>query len=225
MRNLAIIPARSGSKRIPRKNIREFFGRPIIAYSIVNAIKSNLFDEIIVSTNSEEIAIISQNWGAKVPFLRSSKNSNDYATLNDVIKEVVIKYEEFGEEFDNYCCILATNPLLQIKYLTKGFEMLNESSFTSIRPIVKFNYPIQRAYRLTEGRVEFINPQYKTVRSQDIEECYHDSGQFYWFSKKGIINDYNKGGFVISEHESQDIDTEEDWRLAELKYNYLFENK
>ncbi|MCK4677196.1 MAG: pseudaminic acid cytidylyltransferase [Bacteroidales bacterium] len=225
MKNLAIIPARGGSKRIPRKNIKDFLGKPIIAYSIETALQSGLFQEVMVSTDNEDIAAIAKQYGAKIPFIRTNKNADDFATLADVVEEVVQNYDKLGKNFDYYCCILATNPLLQIINLKKGYEQLIHSSFASVRPIVKFGYPVQRAFKLKNGKVDFFYPKYKTVRSQDMEPAYHDAGQFYWMRKDGLLSHDNKGGFEIPDYQVQDIDNETDWYLAELKYNFLLNNK
>jgi pseudaminic acid cytidylyltransferase len=222
--NLAIIPARGGSKRIPRKNIKLFFGKPLIAYSIERALKSRLFDEVMVSTDDEEIADIARQFGAKIPFMRSSTNSNDHATLADVVDEVIHTYEKLELKFRFCCCILATNPLLQVKYLKKGYKKLLESSFTSIRPIVRFEYPIQRAFRLKNGKVTFMHQENKSIRSQDLEPTYHDAGQFYWMRRDGLLRSDNKGGFEIPNYHVQDIDDETDWKLAEIKYHLLNDN-
>ena len=222
MYNLAIIPARSGSKRIKNKNIKLFLNKPIIAYSIETAIKSGLFDEIMVSTDSKEIAAVAKKYGANVPFYRSKKNSNDYATLNDVVKEVICEYKKRGKIFDYVCLILPTAPLITIKNLKKGLEILRNSNFDSVRPIVRFGFPIQRAFKLlSNNEVIPAFPEEFSKRSQDLEPRFHDSGQFYWIKGDKDISK-NKGGFEISEMEVQDIDNEVDWKLAELKYKILF---
>lgn len=226
MRTIAIIPARGSSKRMPRKNIRDFFGKPIIAYSIEVALESELFDEIMVSTDDQEIATIAKNYGANVPFMRSLDNSNDYATLNDVIVEVLEQYKVRGIKFEIGCCILPTAPLLQQKYLKKGLDLLLKKGFDSVWPVVRFSYPIQRALDLAEnGSVTFINKEFAKTRSQDLKPAYHDAGQFYWFYTKYGINSKNCGGFEIGETEAQDIDTEGDWQLLCLKYELLNKGK
>ena len=223
MRNLAIIPARGGSKRIPRKNIREFLGKPIIAYSIEIANKSNLFEEVMVSTDYKEIAVIAQNYGAKVPFMRSKNTSNDFATLADVIDEVKDAYLKIGRDFKNICCILPTAPLITEEILIKGFDLLIKKNADSVRPVVRFSYPIQRALKIKDGKTEMFYPQFKTTRSQDLEPAYHDAGQFYWMTYETSLRGLNKFGFEISEMEAQDIDSVQDWVLAEIKYKYRFE--
>lgn len=220
--NLCIIPARGGSKRIPRKNIKDFLGKPIIAYSIEVAIKSKLFDEIIVSTDDEEIAEIAIKYGAKVPFLRSKENADDFATLADVVDEVKEKYNRLKVNFEFICCILPTAPLITIDNLIKTYTLLKQENYDSVRPVVSFSYPIQRAFKLLDNnKVEMFYPEYLTTRSQDLEPAFHDAGQFYWMqSEKGLRGKY-KGGFEISELETQDIDNIQDWKLAEIKYKLL----
>lgn len=220
--NLCIIPARGGSKRIPRKNIKNFLGKPIIAYSIEAAIKSNLFDEIMVSTDDPEIAEIAKQYGAKVPFLRSGENANDFATLADVIDEVKKHYLKLEKKFDNICCILPTAPLITVENLKTGYELLISKKADSVRPVVRFSYPIQRAVKLDDNeKVSMFYPEYQNTRSQDLEPAYHDAGQFYWLRFNAGLRGDNKFGFEISESLVQDIDTEEDWKMAELKYKSL----
>jgi N-acylneuraminate cytidylyltransferase len=220
MSNLCIIPARGGSKRIPRKNIKDFLGKPIIAYSIEAAINSGLFDEVMVSTDDEEIAKVAKKYGAAVPFLRNSETSDDYATLSDVIEEVVLEYASNSNKFDFVCCILATAPLLKIKFIKESYTKLLENSYIdSIRPIVKYSYPIRRSFKmLRNGRVEFIFPDYLNARSQDLEDAFHDAGQFYWMRSKLMLKGSNRYGYEISELYVQDIDNDVDWKLCELKY-------
>lgn len=221
MKNLAIIPARGGSVRIPRKNIVQFHGKPLISYSIEIAKKFNDFDEIMVSTDDSEIAEIAGDYGAQVPILRSKKNSDHFATLADVVEEVISYYKSKGKIFQNICCILPSAPLITLSNLTKGYELLHTQNHYSIRPVVRFAYPIQRAFSLRDGKVNFINPENEKVRSQDLEPSFHDAGQFYWmYFEKGMTST-NRGGFEISEMEAQDIDTPEDLKIAELKYSLL----
>lgn len=227
MTNLCIIPARGGSKRIPRKNIKEFLGKPILAYSIELAQKSGLFEEVIVSTDSEEIAAIANQYGAKTPFMRSNENADDFATLSDVVEEVSDFYKMKSRPFDNICLILPTAPLLNVEILSEGLSFLeSHSKLCSVKPIVKFSYPIQRALKLNKStaEVEMINPEHKTTRSQDLMETYHDAGSFYWMKFDKGLKTEPKGGFEISPIYVQDIDTEEDWQMAEFKYSYLNES-
>lgn len=222
MNNIAIIPARGGSKRIPKKNIKSFCGKPIIAYSIEAANLSGLFDEVMVSTDDEEIAGIAKKYGAQVPFMRSQKNADDFATLNDVIEEVLSSYNVIGKQFENGCCILSTAPFTTAKKLKEAYAILLGKGFDSVRPIVRFGYPIQRAFRLMpDNSVTMLHPEYAQARSQDLEAVYHDAGQFYWFKTAKTLKGSFKGGFVINEAEAQDIDTPEDWKIAELKMQLL----
>lgn len=227
MSNLAIIPARGGSKRIPRKNIKDFLGKPIIAYSIEAAIKSGLFDEVMVSTDDEEIAKIARNHGAKVPFLRSIKNADDHATTFDVIKEVLLKYSSLNKTFEYTCCLYACAPFITESKLSDAFDVLQKEDFDSVLPITAYGFPIQRAFKIDKmHRTAFFYPEFSLTRSQDLEQSYHDVGQFYWMNtikclqNEAVITD-NTGSIIISELEAQDIDTELDWKLAELKYKLI----
>ncbi|MDC6387804.1 pseudaminic acid cytidylyltransferase [Maribacter sp. PR1] len=223
MANLAIIPARGGSKRIPRKNIREFLGKPIIAYSIEAAINSKLFDEIMVSTDDMEIAKIAEKYGAKVPFIRSSKNSNDFSTTFDVLEEVLLKYLEQRKSFENVCCIYPCAPLTNEEKLKGAFLKLEETGADSVIPIVSFSFPIQRAFKISQGKLNYFHPEHERTRSQSMEKAYHDAGQFYWFKSNRILKLKSlvtkETSYVeLSELEVQDIDNESDWKMAELKY-------
>lgn len=220
MGNICIIPARGGSKRIPKKNIKFFFGKPIIAYSIEAAVKSRLFDEITVSTDDNEIAEIAKNLGAKI-LLRSKKNSNDFATLSDVIEEVKNAYKVKGKMFDAICCILPTAPLVTDILLKKGYKSLIENDADSVRPVVRFSYPIQRALRLDAGKVSFINQKHAGTRSQDLEPAFFDSGMFYWMKFELGLKGTERYAFEIGEMQAQDIDTIEDWKIAESKYKLI----
>lgn len=227
MSKLAIIPARGGSKRIPGKNIKEFLGKPIIAYSIEAALSSGLFDEVMVSTDDEEITAIALKYGAKVPCMRSDRTANDFATTFDVIEEVINKYKENNKIFEYACCIYACAPFITGEKLKSSFLLLKENHFDCVFPIMPFSFPIQRALKMElNTKVDFFSPEYSLVRSQDLEKAYHDAGQFYWMQtkkcieKKKIVTD-NTGSIVITEMEGQDIDNEVDWKLAELKYELL----
>lgn len=230
MSNLAIIPARGGSKRIPGKNIKEFLGKPIIAYSIIAAVDSGLFDEVMVSTDDKEIADVALQYGAKVPFFRSKKNSDDFATTFDVIEEVLGEYEEQDMEFVKSCCIYPTAPFVNKGKLQEAYNVFVENSYDSLFPVMKFSFPIQRALKIINGKTELFYPQFLNSRSQDLESSFHDSGQFYWFDinkikeKKKIITD-NSGVIIINENEGQDIDNETDWLLAEMKYKLFSKNE
>ena len=228
--SLAIIPARGGSKRIPKKNVRNFLGKPIIAYSIEAALDSKLFDEVMVSTDDAEIAEIAKSYGAAVPFFRSSKNSDDFATTSDVLIEVLEEYEKINRYFVNGCCIYATAPFVTAANLKTANEILIKERFDSVFPILRFSYPIQRALQMVDQKVTMINSQFLDTRSQDLPKAYHDSGQFYWFSvaafkmKRRLFTD-NSGSVVLSDYEAHDIDDLADWKIAELKYQYLHSKK
>lgn len=225
MRNLCIIPARGGSKRIPRKNVKLFLGKPMLAYSIETAQKSGMFDEIMVSTDDEEIAQVARRYGAKVPFMRSAETSSDYATTADVLKEVILKYRDLGQEFDNFCCFYATAPLVQSKDIITAFERLQQSDFTCVYPVVQFSYPIWRCLDLADdGTMTRHWPEFENSRSQDLPKEYHDTGTFYWYKTKEWLSGIIKvGGIEVNETTIQDIDTETDWALAEMKYRLLFQ--
>ncbi len=220
--NLCIIPARGGSKRIPRKNIKDFLGKPIIAYSIDAALKCGLFREVMVSTDDSEIAEVALHLGASVPFLRSPESANDFATTLDVLKEVVMEYERRKVYFDNICCIYATAPFVNDQILKSSFRTFIEEQYESLFPILKYSFPIQRSLSLREKRVSFNWPEHVNTRSQDLDDIYHDAGQFYWLKKSVLSNEAivtsNSGGYLISELQAQDIDNETDWKLAEMKY-------
>ncbi len=228
MSSICIIPARGGSKRIPRKNIKDFNGRPIIAYAIKAALDSGLFDEIMVSTEDEEIATISKKYGANVPFLRSKDTADDFSTTNDVLKEVIHKYQkDLGLNFTNACCIYATSPLIQIHRLAEGFNLLRDGNFKTVFPTVPFGYPIWRCLkRDLTGKTDMNWPEFMNSRSQDLETMYHDAGQWYWFGVQEFLTSgkmftENSASIVLSELEVQDIDNETDWKMAELKYEFL----
>jgi len=225
MGNLAIIPARGGSKRIPRKNIRDFCGKPIIAYSIESALKSGLFEEVMVSTDDAEIAEIARSYGAKVPFLRSAQNADDFATTMDVIREVLEKYKEAGKTFEYVCCIYPTAPLIRAEHLAEGFSKLATHDYQSVFPVVRFSYPVQRGLKMDEtGTVSMVWPEHLNTRSQDLQTIYHDAGQWYWLNPEAVtdaIFTEASGAVILKEQEVQDIDTLEDWKIAEIKYSLL----
>lgn len=228
MKRLAIITARGGSKRIPRKNIKEFCGKPIIAYSIEAAVKSGMFDEVMVSTDDTEIAETAVRYGAAVPFYRSEATSNDYATTNDVLLEVIAEYEKRGKTFDIACCIYPTAPFITADRIKDAMEKLEKSDADTLIPVVSFSYPPQRAMVIEENRLVFKYPQYMDSRSQDLEKHYHDVGQFYCFripafqvNKKLMLG--NILPLELSEMEVQDIDHVTDWEIAEVKYRILQE--
>lgn len=224
MKKIAIIPARGGSKRIPRKNIKAFLGKPIITYSIQTAIDSGLYDEVMVSTDDKEIAQIALENGAKVPFIRSSENANDFATTADVILEVLAEYKKKGQKFDYCTCIYPTAPFVTAELLKRSLDKLLFEKFDSVFPVLKYSFPIQRAMRADDsGRIRMIDEEHMHLRSQDLEPSFHDSGQFYTLNVNVFLNEQklwtsNTGFIEISELEAQDIDNETDWKLAELKY-------
>lgn len=227
-KNLAIIPARGGSKRIPGKNIKDFLGKPVIVYSIEVALKSGLFGEVMVSTDDEQIAEVARKAGASVPVLRSPKNADDHATLADVVLEVVDYYKNKGDRFDKICCILPTAPLISQDRLKEGYKLLVSSDYGSVIPVVPFSFPILRSFKINENNLLELNwPENFNTRSQDLPPSYHDSGSFYWvdydrFQQEKSLLTQKSGAIVLSEIEVQDIDTETDWKLAGLKYKLNF---
>ncbi len=227
-KKIAIIPARGGSKRIPRKNIKDFLGKPIIAYSIEAAINSGLFDEIMVSTDDSDIAKVAQDYGAKIPFMRSERNSDDFATTADVILEVLAEYEKLGKKFDYFCCIYPTAPFTSSDKLKNAFKLLTDEQSDSVIPVVQFSYPIQRAFKINNNmELKYISPENINKRSQDLETAYHDAGQFYWartetFLKEKTLACGKTKPFILKESEVQDIDNEYDWELAEIKFSRLY---
>ena len=224
-KKLAIITARGGSKRIPRKNIKEFCGKPILCYSIEAAFASQAFDEVMVSTDDAEIAEIARSAGASVPFFRSAEMSGAYASTDDVIMEVLKEYEKRGVFFEAFCCIYPTAPFLTGKRLKDAMDLLETAD--SVMPVVPFSYPPQRGLIVNEqGFVERQFPEYATARSQDLQKIYHDCGQFYAcrtapFMKAGTTDVEKLVPLVLSEMEVQDIDTPEDWEIAEIKFRRL----
>lgn len=228
---LAVITARGGSKRIPNKNIKNFCGKPILAYSIEAALQSGVFDEVMVSTDSEEIAEIAKKYGAKVPFMRSAKNSDDFATTKDVLLEVFGKYTELGNDLEYACCIYPTAPFITADKIREGRELLNRGNVYMVNPIVKFSFPPQRGLVIDENNIIQLKwPENRDRRSQDLEEIYHDCGQFYWYNVKEFMNrDGIMDGFsapvIIDDLYVQDIDNESDWEIAEMKYRILKEKK
>ena len=226
--NIAIITARGGSKRIPHKNIKEFCGKPIIEYSIEAAKQAGIFDTVMVSTDDNKIAEIAKNAGAEVPFMRSAETSNDYAATADVLMEVLEKYKERGIRYENVCCIYPTAPFVTGDKLRRAMDMLMKEKKDSVMPVVPFSFPPLRGMVINDEKLEYKWQEYAMKRSQDLEEIYHDCGQFYVFrvesfeKEKKLVTD-NTAGMIISELEVQDIDNETDWELAEMKYCLLKE--
>jgi pseudaminic acid cytidylyltransferase len=224
--NIAIIPARGGSKRIPRKNIKNFLGKPIIAYSIEVALDSKLFDKVIVSTDDKEIARISKEYGAEVPFFRPKELSGDFTGVNDVVKDTINWLLKHNTRVDYACCIFATAPFIEKKYLAEGFEELQNSNKSFALAVTSFAFPIQRAIKIKNNNMNMFYPEHFTTRSQDLEEAYHDAGSFCWGRSKAFLD--NEVSFsersipiLLPRHLVQDIDTLEDWRRAELMYQAL----
>lgn len=228
MKAIAIITARGGSKRIPGKNKKDFLGKPIICYSIEAALAAGIFDEVMVSTDDEEIARIAKEAGANVPFMRSEATANDYATTDDVLMEVLEEYEKRGQTFDYMACIYPTAPFVTAEKLQNAMELLKEQDASGVMPVVSFSFPPQRGMAIREGRLEYCYPENAMKRSQDLETMYHDCGQFYCYhvgryrACKGDLPD----GYVpipVPETEVQDIDNMTDWALAEIKYKMMTE--
>lgn len=224
MKTLCLIPARGGSKRLPRKNIRSFLGKPIIAYAIRAALDSGLFDEVMVSTDDEEIAAKAKEYGARVPFYRSPENADDHATTLDVVREVLGRYPT---DFDRVCCLYATAPFIQPSHLRAAAQLLDESGADCVFPVLRYGFPVQRSVVLdAAGRVRMRQPEYQTARSQDLEPVFHDAGQFYFFRPAPVLaagrlwTDDTRA-LELPETEAHDIDTETDWQLAEMKYRLL----
>ena len=226
MKTLCIIPARGGSKRIPRKNIKPFMGKPIMAYSIEAALNCGIFDEVMVSTDDDEFVEVARRYSVSVPFLRSEATSSDYATTADVITEVLERYREFGKVFDSFCCLYPTAPFVTPNRLREASEKLSaevDACFT----VVQYSYPVQRGLKVGDsGYVEMTNPEFLKSRSQDLKPIYHDAGQFYFIKTKVFETEKTMWAkrtapLILSELEVQDLDTETDWKLAEMKYQLL----
>ncbi|WP_024619554.1 pseudaminic acid cytidylyltransferase [Pseudomonas kilonensis] len=221
---LAVIPARGGSKRIPRKNIKVFCGKPMIVWSIQAALQSGCFDKIIVSTDDEEIAEVARQYGASVPFMRPAELSDDYTGTIPVMQQAIEWCNANGFYARQVCCLYATAPFVSPEDLRRGLSTLELSGSQYAFSVTSYAFPIQRAVRLTgAGRVEMFNPEFFNTRSQDLEESYHDAGQFYW----GLADAWLKGEMIFSpessavllpRHRVQDIDTPEDWVRAEWLY-------
>ncbi len=226
MSSICIIPARGGSKRIPRKNIKEFCGKPIIAYSIEAALGSSIFDEVMVSTDDDEIAEVAQNYGAKVPFMRSAKASDDHATTMDVLAEVLAGYSKLGKNFDQICCLYPCAPFVTPKLLCDCIKTISSNTCDSAMTVCKFPVPIEWAIDISAGMIEFKDESATQIRSQDLQPYYFDVGLFY-FAKVDLLlkEDSLTPGkclpVVISESQVHDIDTIDDWNTAETKYMML----
>ncbi|MBT0005792.1 pseudaminic acid cytidylyltransferase [Vibrio alginolyticus] len=224
---VVIIPARGGSKRIPRKNIKAFHGKPMIAYSIEAAIASGCFDKVIVSTDDTEIAAVAEAHGAHVPFLRPADISDDYATTMDVMAHAIHWCQNEGWDIDAVCCLYATAPFVLPKDLQQGYALLQGEGVQFAFSATSFPFPIQRAIKLdSDGSVSMFAPENEQVRSQDLEEAYHDAGQFYWGKTRAFLEKYSifsphSKAVLLPRNRVQDIDTPEDWELAESLFSVL----
>ena len=223
---IAIIPARGGSKRIPRKNIKNFFDKPLIAYSIQTALESQLFEKVIVSTDDVEIAEIAKKYGAEVPFLRPQELADDFSGTEAVISHALKYLKIQGEEYAFACTIYATAPLLQAKYLKEGLEKLKNSDAIHTFSATTMPFPIQRTFKIDAGgRCKMFTPKYYMSRSQDLEEAYQDAGQFYWSRLNSTSSEILFGKdsipIILPRHLVQDIDTLEDWKRAEIMYEVI----
>ncbi len=226
-KSVAIIPARGGSKRIPKKNIKDFFGKPIVAYSIQTALKSNLFKKVVVSTDDEQIAKVAQEYGAEV-LKRPKELADDFTGTADVVKHALKVLEKSGEIYEYVCTIYATAPLLQNEYLIQGYEKLKNSNAVYAFSSTSMPFPIQRTFKIVDSRCQMFMPQYYNSRSQDLEEAYQDAGQFYW-QKTGIVSNeiiFSKDSIpiILPRYLVQDIDTLEDWERAEKLYESIHKN-
>jgi N-acylneuraminate cytidylyltransferase len=224
---IAVIPARGGSKRIPRKNIRMFCGKPIIAYSIAAAQQTELFDQVVVSTDDEEIASVAREFGATTPFIRPKEIADDFTGTNAVVKHAVAWFNGQASNVTHACCLYATSPLVQARFIEEGFKTFSRSDAAFAFSVTSYAFPIQRAVRITpDGHVEAIYPEHRMTRSQDLEPAYHDAGQFYWGTARAFLEDIplfapHSVGVILPRHLVQDIDTLEDWEQAELMYRAI----
>lgn len=226
MKNICIIPARGGSKRIHKKNIRNFCGKPILAYSIEAALLSGCFDEVMVSTDDTEIKSIALQYGAKVPFMRSEEAAGDHAMTHTVLLEVLAEYEKRDMVYDNMCCIYPTAPFVTAERIKEGMDTLINEKRGCVYPVVQFSFPPQRCVVIYDDKVYWKYPENEMTRSQDLEPIYHDVGQFYClninkFYKRPSLLLENTKAIVIDDMEAQDIDNESDWQMAETKYQRL----
>lgn len=224
MKNIAIITARGGSKRIPRKNVKDFMGKPMIAYAINAALESKIFDEVMVSTDCSEIAEISKKFGANVPFLRGEKTSSDFASTYDALEEVVLEYKKINKEFDNICCIYPCVPFLSSETLKEAYEKFQNHD--ALVPVCHYPVPVEWAMKIENGILLPNDAEAQQIRSQDLTPKYYDVGMFYFIKTQILINEKtlvpkNTFGYIIKEGECQDIDTFEDWQKAEMKYKIL----
>jgi len=224
---LAIIPARGGSKRIPQKNIKLFMGQPIISYSINAAKYSGLFDNIIVTTDSKEIARVAEKCGAEIPFIRPAELSDDFTGTDEVILHALNWFINKDINIDYVCCIYATAPFVKAEYIREGFEILRKMGSTSSFSVTTYPYPIFRSLKINNsGKLQMLWPEHWQTRSQDLFEVYHDAGQFYWADVKKYLVEKRFLGesavpVIIPRYLVQDIDTIEDWKRAEIMFQVL----
>ena len=225
--NICIIPARGGSKRIPRKNIKSFCGQSIIGYSIKAALDSQCFDQVIVSTDDAEIAEVAKSFGASVPFVRPDELANDYTGTIPVIKHAIEWFDDQKQLLSEVCCLYATTPFVQADTIRKAYKQMKQEKADYCFTVTSFEFPIQRAVKVTtENRIEMFHPKYLETRSQDLKEAYHDAGQFYWgkaeaFRQQKPLFSKSATPYLLPRHLVQDIDTPEDWKRAELMYQVL----
>lgn len=226
--NVAIIPARGGSKRIPNKNIKPFAGKPIIKYSIDAAVKSKLFEKLIVSTDSENIAEIARDEGAEVPFMRPADISDDFSPTADVLHHALTWLNNHGTQVKHACCIYATAPFVRSEDIIKGYKLIKENQASSAFSVTTFAFPIFRSLKINEkGHLEMFWPEHELTRSNDLPEAYHDAGQFYWLDSQKFLESkklYSADALpvVLPRYLVQDIDTPEDWETAERMYRALY---
>ncbi len=226
---IAMITARGGSKRIPRKNIKDFCGKPILAYSIEAAIRSGVFDEVMISTEDDEIAEIAQAYGAAFPFRRSKETAGDHAATIDVMLEVVEEYKKLGKNPESVCCIYPTAPFVTAEKLKKANALFEESNADAVIPVVKFSFPPQRCFVIDGDYIKFKWKEYELSRSQDLEPYYHDAGQFCFIKTEVMISQHTlipkrTLPLIVDEMEVQDIDNIDDWNIAEIKYQRMIES-
>lgn len=227
--NLAVIPARGGSKRIPRKNIRLFHQKPMISYSICAALESKIFDDVIVSTDDDEIADIAREYGATVPFVRPAEISDDHVGILEVVNHSISWYAKNRSPVDNVALVYATAPFVTANVLTSAFQLLSDSDGSYVLPVARFSFPIQRALKIGEsGRLDMFQEEHRFTRSQDLPEAYHDAGQFCLGRAKAFLNKVDIYSdqtlpYVLPMEQVQDIDTEEDWARAELIFQMQME--
>ncbi|MPW28658.1 pseudaminic acid cytidylyltransferase [Agarivorans sp. B2Z047] len=229
-KSLCVIPARGGSKRIPKKNIRDFCGKPMIAWSIEAALQSKLFSKIVVSSDSKEIIDIANHYGAETPFVRPPELSNDYVGTTDVVRHAVETLDPESNKFSIICCLYATAPFVEVEGLQQAASNLSKPDCRTSFSASSFTFPIQRAVKLAGKGVTPFQPEMMGQRSQDLEPAYHDAGQFYWWTRQALNE--NAGMFSASSYPvilprmlTQDIDDQEDWDMAQFLFSYLNKNK